>query len=106
MLDTVLAYVRRVLSGEVEGDKALGRYLMDTLGVSAIGEKGGEDKAFNASLQVTYIFTFTSQPKLTAGRIGYADDLVPREPRAVTGRGVLQTGSCHFIVVSGGADDL
>ncbi|KAJ7284090.1 JAB1/Mov34/MPN/PAD-1 ubiquitin protease-domain-containing protein [Mycena rebaudengoi] len=58
MLDTVLAYVRRVLSGEVEGDKALGRYLMDTLGVSAIGEKGGEDKAFNASLQDTLMISY------------------------------------------------
>jgi translation initiation factor 3 subunit F len=52
MLDRVLGYVRQVLAGEIEGDKALGRYLMDTLGVAAIGEKGGEDKAFNASLQV------------------------------------------------------
>ncbi|KAJ6539652.1 hypothetical protein B0H19DRAFT_368355 [Mycena capillaripes] len=52
MLDRVLAYVRQVLAGEVQGDKALGRYLMDTLGVAAVGEKAGEDKAFNASLQV------------------------------------------------------
>jgi translation initiation factor 3 subunit F len=52
MLDSVLAYVRQVLAGEVEGDKALGRYLMDTLGVGPVGEKGGEDKAFNSSLQV------------------------------------------------------
>lgn len=54
MLDRVLAYVRQVLAGEVKGDKALGRYLMDTLGVAAVGEKSGEDKAFNASLQVRF----------------------------------------------------
>jgi len=58
MLDRVLAYVRQVLAGEVEGDKALGRYLMDTLGVAAIGEKGGEDKAFNASLQDTLMISY------------------------------------------------
>ncbi|KAJ7780942.1 JAB1/Mov34/MPN/PAD-1 ubiquitin protease-domain-containing protein [Mycena metata] len=58
MLDRVLAYVRQVLSGEVEGDKALGRYLMDTLGVGAIGEKGSEDKAFNASLQDTLMISY------------------------------------------------
>ncbi|KAJ7180398.1 JAB1/Mov34/MPN/PAD-1 ubiquitin protease-domain-containing protein [Mycena crocata] len=58
MLDRVLAYVRQVLAGEVEGDKALGRYLMDTLGVGAMGEKGGEDKAFNASLQDTLMISY------------------------------------------------
>ncbi|KAJ7752778.1 JAB1/Mov34/MPN/PAD-1 ubiquitin protease-domain-containing protein [Mycena maculata] len=58
MLERVLAYVRQVLAGEVEGDKALGRYLMDTLGVAAIGEKGGEDMAFNASLQDTLMISY------------------------------------------------
>lgn len=49
MLDRVLSYVQSVLSGEVKGDPALGRYLMDTLGSSTEDlEKGG----FNASLQV------------------------------------------------------
>jgi translation initiation factor 3 subunit F len=51
MLDRVLAYVRSVLSGEINGDPAVGRYLMDTFGASTDGlEKGG----FNASLQVRY----------------------------------------------------
>lgn len=58
MLDRVLAYVRQVLAGEVVGDKAVGRYLMDTLGVAAVGEKAGEDKAFNASLQVRRCVSF------------------------------------------------
>ncbi|KAF7352518.1 Eukaryotic translation initiation factor 3 subunit F [Mycena venus] len=58
MIDRVLTYVRQVLAGEVEGDKALGRYLMDTLGVAAIGEKGAEDKAFNASLQDTLMISY------------------------------------------------
>lgn len=50
MLDRVLAYVRSVLSGEVKGDPAVGRYLMDTFGASTEElEKG----AFNTSLQAS-----------------------------------------------------
>lgn len=49
MLDRVLAYVRSVLAGEVKGDPAVGRYLLDTFATSTdVLEKGG----FNASLQV------------------------------------------------------
>lgn len=49
MLDRVLAYVRSVLADEVEGDPAVGRYLLDTFAASTDDlEKGG----FNASLQV------------------------------------------------------
>jgi len=49
MLDRVLGYVRSVLAGEVQGDPAVGRYLLDTFAASTDDlEKGG----FNASLQV------------------------------------------------------
>lgn len=49
LLDTVLSYVRDVISGKREGNAAVGRYLMDTLGTSTEDlESGG----FNASLQV------------------------------------------------------
>ena len=49
MLDRVLTYVQSVLSGEVKGDAAVGRYLMDALGPSTEDlEKGG----FNSHLQV------------------------------------------------------
>lgn len=52
MLDRVLTYVRSVLAGEVKGDAAVGRYLMNTFGASTEElEKG----AFNASLQVRQI---------------------------------------------------
>ena len=51
MLDRVLAYVQGVLAGDKEGDAAIGRYLMDTLGAATEDlEKGG----FNSSLQVCY----------------------------------------------------
>lgn len=57
MLDRVLTYVRSVLSGEVKGDRAVGRYLMDTFDASTEElEKG----AFNTSLQVsTCLLAFT-----------------------------------------------
>lgn len=49
MIDRVLSYVQSVLAGEVKGDSAIGRYLMDTLGGSIDElEKGG----FHSSLQV------------------------------------------------------
>jgi len=55
MLDRVLEYVRAVLAGEKKGDAAVGRYLMDTLGVSTHDlEKGG----FNASLQDTLMISY------------------------------------------------
>ena len=55
MLDRVLVYVRSVLSGEVKGDAAVGRYLMNTFGASTEElEKG----AFNTSLQVRSSLNF------------------------------------------------
>lgn len=60
MLDRVLAYVHSVLRGEIPGDKALGRYLMDTLGAAEEARDEGEDgdgkgqEGFNASLQVRH----------------------------------------------------
>ncbi|KAG6850897.1 hypothetical protein H0H93_006723 [Arthromyces matolae] len=55
MLDRVLTYVQGVLSGEVKGDPAIGRYLMDTLGASTddINKTG-----FNASLQDTLMISY------------------------------------------------
>ena len=50
MLDRVLAYVRSVLSGEVKGDAAVGRYLMSTFGTSTDELDKG---AFHTSLQVS-----------------------------------------------------
>jgi translation initiation factor 3 subunit F len=53
MVDRVLAYVRSVLAGEVQGDVAVGRYLMDTLSTTTAGiEKGKLEGLFNAHLQV------------------------------------------------------
>lgn len=53
MLDRVLAYVRSVLAGEIKGDPAVGRYLMDTLGASTADL---EKNSFNTSLQVRCMF--------------------------------------------------
>ncbi|KAG9218809.1 hypothetical protein CCMSSC00406_0001077 [Pleurotus cornucopiae] len=55
MLDRVLSYVRAVIAGEIKGDAAVGKYLMDMLGASTEDlEKGG----FNASLQDTLMFSY------------------------------------------------
>jgi len=55
MLDRVLGYVRSVLAGEVQGDPAVGRYLLDTFASSTDDlEKGG----FNASLQDTLMVSY------------------------------------------------
>ena len=55
MIDRVLSYVQSVLRGEVKGDPAVGRYLMDTLGGSTEDlEKGG----FHSSLQVCFALQY------------------------------------------------
>ena len=53
MLDRVLSYVQTVLSGEVKGDSAVGRYLMDALGPSTEDLEKGE---FNSHLQVHTLY--------------------------------------------------
>jgi len=55
MLDRVLSYVRSVLAGEVQGDPAVGKYLLDTFAASTDNlEKGG----FNANLQDTLMVSY------------------------------------------------
>ncbi|KAF8524703.1 Mov34-domain-containing protein [Hysterangium stoloniferum] len=59
MVERVLAYVRSVISGEINGDIAVGRYLMDTLSVSSAGiEKGKLEGLFNAHLQDTLMVSY------------------------------------------------
>lgn len=53
MLDRVLTYVRQVISGEREGDPAIGRYLLDTFATSTEGLDQG---SFASSLQVSRSF--------------------------------------------------
>ncbi|KAI0720353.1 Mov34-domain-containing protein [Cerioporus squamosus] len=55
MLDRVLSYVQSVLSGEVKGDAAVGRYLMDALGPSTEDLERGE---FNSHLQDTLMVSY------------------------------------------------
>jgi translation initiation factor 3 subunit F len=57
MLDRVLAYVQKVLAGEVKGDAAIGRYLMDTLG-AAPGQDDVERSGFNTTLQDTLMVSY------------------------------------------------
>lgn len=55
MIDRVLVYVKQVVSGEVEGNEKIGKYLLDTLSETSdtVGiEKGQLDVLFNSHLQV------------------------------------------------------
>jgi len=54
MIDRVLAYVRRVLSGEIEGDRSVGKLLLDALSTST----KGIEKGFNAHLQDTLMMNY------------------------------------------------
>jgi hypothetical protein len=96
MLDRVLAYVRSVLAGEMKGDPAVGRYLMDTLG-AGIGTGDLEKGGFNASLQVR-IFVFILGEFGADCWVGYVDGVIPRESRTVASGGVISFSPHHIIV--------
>ncbi|KAH9938002.1 Mov34-domain-containing protein [Fomitopsis serialis] len=68
MLDRVLSYVHSVLAGEVKGDAAVGRYLMDTLGTSTEDlEKGGFNSSLQDTLMVSYLASLVrSQAEVSA----------------------------------------
>lgn len=68
MLERVLTYVRSVLAGEVEGDAAVGRYLMDTLGSSTDDlEQGGFNASLQDALMVSYLANLVrSQAEVSA----------------------------------------
>jgi Maintenance of mitochondrial structure and function len=94
MLDRVLAYVRSVLAGEVKGDPAVGRYLMDTFGASTGDlEKGG----FNASLQVGHKHSSLINPDRNFV-LGYPDGIVSRQPCPISSRGIGPISSCNRII--------
>lgn len=54
MIDRVLVYVRRVLSGEIEGDKTVGKLLLSALNTST----KGIEKGFNARLQDSLMMNY------------------------------------------------
>ena len=85
MLDRVLSYVRSVLAGEVQGNPAVGRYLLDTFAASTDDlEKGG----FDASLQVNSSRTSLQLhlAHITHTNLGHPHGIVFGKPRAVSGR--------------------
>ena len=61
-LQRVLDYVRKVLAGEIEGDKAVGRFLNDTIGVVPAGLDGPElETLFNSHLQDVFMVSYLSR---------------------------------------------
>ncbi|WFD02906.1 hypothetical protein MOBT1_001594 [Malassezia obtusa] len=62
MLERVLNYVRKVLAGEIEGDKAVGRFLSDTIGVVPAGLDGPVlETLFNSHLQDVFMVSYLSK---------------------------------------------
>ena len=58
----MLTYVRRVLAGEVEGDKAVGRYLSDTIGVVPAGlDESLLESLFQSHLQDVFMVSYLSK---------------------------------------------
>ena len=58
MIDRLLAYVRQVLKGEVDGNEQIGKYLLDALLETSEGvgvDKGQLEGLFNAHLQVSLL---------------------------------------------------
>ena len=91
MVDRVLSYVRSVLTGEVDGDIAVGRYLMDTLSATTAGiEKGKLEGLFNAHLQV--LFLFAVKACILTAASGHAYDFVPGESGAVASGSLVASG--------------
>jgi hypothetical protein len=97
MLDRVLTYVRSVLAGEIKGDPAVGRYLMDTLGAST---SELEKSSFNTSLQARLICVHLILQVTDILILGHNDGLIPRKPRSLPGRGIVSTGSRELIVLA------
>ena len=94
MLDRVLAYVRSVLAGEVKGDAAVGRYLLNTFGASTEElEKG----AFHTSLQASQHFNNSQKQRLTFS-IGHTYGIIPCESRSITSRSLFPFGPHTSIV--------
>ncbi|KAG8710081.1 hypothetical protein FRC09_000312, partial [Ceratobasidium sp. 395] len=59
MIDRVLTHVRQVLSGEIEGDATVGRYLLDTLNASSTSlDKEKLETLFNSQLQDTLTISY------------------------------------------------
>lgn len=95
MLDRVLSYVQSVLAGEVEGDAAVGRYLMDALGPSTEDIERGE---FNSHLQVR-LFHFPPLRTQTDPRLGYHHGVIPRKSGPVTSGGIVTSGVGEGVIV-------
>ncbi|CAE6362256.1 unnamed protein product [Rhizoctonia solani] len=59
MIDRVLAYVKQVIDGEIEGDPTVGRYLLDTLKASSTSlDKEKVETLFNSQLQDTLTISY------------------------------------------------
>ncbi|KAJ3515108.1 hypothetical protein NMY22_g14532 [Coprinellus aureogranulatus] len=73
MLDRVLSYVQAVLSGEKEGDAAIGRYLMNTLGAATDDlEKNGFNSSLQDTLMISYLANLVRSQAEVSARLALA----------------------------------
>lgn len=72
LIDSTLLYVQQVLSGEVKGDRGVGRYLLDKLGVAELGELegGGFGVGLQDLLMVGYLGGLVRSQAEISGRVG------------------------------------
>ncbi|KAJ3886009.1 hypothetical protein GG344DRAFT_70025 [Lentinula edodes] len=88
MIDRVLTYVRAVLAGKAQGDAAIGRYLMDTLGASTegdadVGGSAAEMGGFNGRLQDTLMVSYLANLVRAQAEVSSRLALVQMESRAI-----------------------
>lgn len=79
MIDRVQTYIQSVLSGEIESDVSVGRYLLETLSTATDGlESGRLESLFNSHLQVRRIslYSFVYQGEEVLTRFGLQDTLM------------------------------
>jgi len=109
MIDRVLAYVKRVINGEIEGNEKIGKYLLDTLSEtndSAGVDKGQLDTLFNSHLQASIhprAHSGVSSNESSICRIsnnpGYSHGFLSGKPCTVASGGFDETGA-GFVVVT------
>jgi len=111
MIDRVLAYVKRVINGEIEGNEKIGKYLLDTLSEtsdSAGVDKGQLDTLFNSHLQASthpraYSLHIVSPNESSIYRVpnnpGYSHGFLSGKSCTVASGGFDETGAGFVVAI-------
>jgi hypothetical protein len=97
MIERVQTYVQRVVEGDIEGDPAIGRFLLDTLNTTTEGlEKGKLESLFNSHVQVRAELDACTYATDTECVIGHPHGHISGQPRQITGRSFHQVNTCNM----------